>query len=220
MTWPLQKIDLINQALALTGNNLVQVADDGSDEWLVGSAAYEASIEYMFESHNWSGITAIATPNKVALPANPTPGDTDFTDAYYMPPDCAHLIWVRIDETPVVTVIVGNQIWLNATGAVIVTAKYVSTANPDIASGNLTRTFMLALLAFVRAGIYAGLEEDSKKEQSQIQLGYKLLMEAKTRSDQQQGKRNCWNSRMAMARRGRRPWPQQPPPWGGTGRTE
>lgn len=221
MTYPLDKLGLINQGLALCGDNLCNVVEDGSDEWTVGSAAYEAAIEYLLDQHDWKGLTIAKT-----LVRSGTPSDDTFTDAYAKPPDCIHLIWVRLDDQPVIYQILANQIVLNSTGSPtavpgttpgVVTAKWVSSTNADIAKETLSRTFMSALLAFTRAGIYGGLHEDAGSEQAWMKIGEGLLQKARTRSDQEAPKRSLFNNRMRAARRVRRPWPPVSNEWGGTG---
>ena len=78
MTWPLAKIDLINQALALTGNNLVAASDDGSDEWTIASAAYEHAFEYALDGHDWKQLTNVVTLS----PTGVAPADPEFDTAY------------------------------------------------------------------------------------------------------------------------------------------
>jgi len=221
MTYPLDKLGLINQALALSGDNLCNVVQDGSDEWTVGSAAYEAAMEYMLDQHNWKGITDVVT-----LPRAGTPNDPTFTDAYAKPAGCIHLIWVRLNDRQCIYTILGDQICINAAGEPggppgtvpgTVTAKCVFTTNADLANGHLSRTFMTGLLAFVRAGIYGGLHEDPASEQAWMKVGEGILRQARTRSDQEAPKRSFFNNRMRAARRIRRPWPPVSDEWGGTG---
>jgi hypothetical protein len=231
MTWPIDKIGLINQALALTGNNLVNAADDGSDEWNVTSAAYEKAIEYMFEAHDWKQITTVVTLNSTGV----APTDDQFDTAYAKPADCIHVIWVRLNDLPVVYQVLNNQIVLNATGVApgvaipagttpgIATMKYVSSSPPGVggqvarASDQMTRTFMTALETFVEAGIYQGLHEDVQTARLLKAEAMALLQEAKTRSDQEQPKRAMFNSKLSASRRVRRPYPSVPTGWGGTG---
>lgn len=228
MTYPLDKLGLINQALLLCGDNTCNVPDDGSDEWNVASAAYEAAIEYMVEDAGWKGLTAIAS-----LPRAGDSPDDQFSDAYDKPQDCAHLIWVRLNLSgqpansfAVIYRIIGNQICCNANGEPPpsnnttpgqITIKYVSVTNLDPANGYLTRTFMTALLAFVRAGIYGGLHEDAPMEQAWLKTARGIMAEARSRSDQEEPKRAMFNHRLRAARRIRRPWPQVSNEWGGTG---
>ena len=221
MTFPLDKLGLINQALALCGDNLCNVVDDGSDEWTVGSAAYEAAIEYMLDQHDWKGLTNVVTLNRTG----DSPDDT-FTDAYAKVANSIHLIWVRLDDVPTIYAIIGDQICLNASGQPpippgttpgVVTAKFVMATNADPSLGKLSRTFMSGMLAFVRAGIYGGLHEDPQSEQFWMKAGEELLQQARTRTDQEAPKRSFFNNRMRATRRIRHPWPPVSNEWGGTG---
>jgi hypothetical protein len=228
MTWPLDKLSLINSQLALCGDNLVPAADDGSDEWNVGSAAYETAIEYMFDSHDWKQITTVITLNSTGK----VPADDQFDTAYAKPADCIHVIWVRINDLPVVYQILNNQIVLNATGVApgvaiptgttpgVATMKYVSSSPPGAAgapAAKMLRTFMTALQRFVMSGIYRGLHEDIGTARGEEQAAMALLAEARRRSDQEQPKRAAFNSRISASRRVRRPYPSVPTGWGGTG---
>src|SRR6516162_8290195 len=92
--WPLAKIDIINRALGRTGDNTVAVANDGSDEWNSASPAYDDALAYMIESHSW-GFAMLT----IVLQPSPTPPqDTDFDTAYPLPPDCVHVVWVKLNN--------------------------------------------------------------------------------------------------------------------------
>ncbi|SRR6266403_894021 len=236
--YPIDKLGLINQALALTGNNLCSVPEDGSDEWNTASAAYEKAIEYMFENHDWKQITNVVTLNSTGV----KPADDVFDTAYAKPPDCVHVIWVRLNDVPVVYQILNNQIVLNSSGVApglaiptgttpgVATLKYVSSNPPSGlpaiggvippgpgALAQMTRTFMTALETFVEAGIYQGLHEDIATARALKGEATQLLAEARTRADQEQPKRAMFNSRISASRRVRRPFPAVPTGWGGTG---
>jgi len=92
--FPIDKLGLIDSALALTGDNQVAVAGDGSDEWNVCSPAYERGLGYAMESHGWG----FAAQVKVLQPSPTLPQDADFDTAYPIPTDCVHIIWVKIQE--------------------------------------------------------------------------------------------------------------------------
>ena len=77
--------------------------------------------------------------------------------------------------------------------------------------------FMSALLAFVRAGIYGGLHEDTVTEMKWMEVANGILKDARARSDQEEPKRAMFNHRITAARRIRRPWPPVSNEWGGTG---
>src|SRR6516165_8904454 len=93
-SWPLAKLDIVNRALAATGDNLVNVADDGSDEWNTCSPAYDDAFAYMMESHSWG----FAMQTIVLQPSPTPPQDTDFDTAYPLPSDCVHVEWIKINQ--------------------------------------------------------------------------------------------------------------------------
>lgn len=236
--WPVDKMTLINSALAQTGNNLVNVADDGSDEWTVCSPAYERALAYVIEQHNW-GFASVIT----ALTASPTaPTNVQWDTAYPLPPDLAHLIWVRIADvaedttsqvSPSSTLYdienVGGTVMLviNSKGGppppdddtitpAEVTIKYISQTYSDPTLH--TPTLVVALQSFVMSGIYRGLHDDLAEAKAMMQMGAVLLQDARSLYDRQKPKRSLFNSRIVAARRIRRPWPTTGNnDWGGTG---
>lgn len=218
--WPVDKLGLINSALSECGDNLVNVADDGSAEWNTTSPAYERAIAYMMENHGWSSDTLVAT-----LTASATaPSDDQFDTAYDFPEDFVHLLWVRLADAPVVYDILNNQVVLNAQGGPpppspavtpgVVTIKYVRQ-NSAVQHG--TPTFVASLQLFVMSAIYRGLHEDTGEADKMWQMARLMLQEARTRHDQQKPKRAMFNSKIMASRRVRRPWPSTPTGWGGTG---
>jgi hypothetical protein len=212
MSWPLDKLSVVNDALGLTGNSLSTVADDGTDEWTTASIGYEAAITYMIDQHDWKFASNIVTLQPLPTP----PLDNQFTAAYAKPADCLHVVWVRLNDLPCVYEIIANQITLgpasiNITG-LPVTLKYISQPTPD----KVTPTFMMALRSFVMSAIYRGLHEDPIQADRMWQAGEQFLQSARTRSDQEQPKRAFFNSRMTAARSIRRPWRPTPGGWGGS----
>ena len=226
--FPLDELGVINRALALTGDNLINVADNGSDEWNVCDPAYQTGLGYISESHGW-GYAKLT----VTLAASPTPPqNTDWDTAYPIPSDCIHIIWVKInrDTTDAPNATTANftlydiaatpngpVIVINAQGGppppqppqapAIVTLCYISNSGVLCDATNGTPTLLLALQAFVQAGIYTGLHEDTAEGTKLWQFGEHMLQMARTRYDQQKPKRQFFNSRMAMSRFVRRPWP-------------
>src|SRR6516165_11161512 len=91
--WPLAKIDLIQSALAETGDNVPPVANDGSDEWNVASPAYERWIAYVMATHSWG----FAVQTIILQPSPTPPQDSDFDTAYPIPPDCIHVLWIKLN---------------------------------------------------------------------------------------------------------------------------
>jgi len=235
--WPVDKLSLINRALALCGDNPVNVQDDGSDEWNVCSPAYENGLSYLMEQHNW----AFATLVKQLVPSNVRPPNVQWDTAYPLPADLTHLIWVRINQqedqllasitpSPVLYDIenVGGFPCLvtNSQGGppppdppvtpTPITIKYVSQLFSDPTFG--TPTLVVALQHYVMSGIYRGLHEDLQEATSMLKIAEMTLQQARSKYDQQKPKRAMWNSRITAARRIRRPWPPVgSDSWGGTG---
>jgi hypothetical protein len=224
--FPLDKLGVINSALSATGDNVVNVADDGSDEWNTCSPAYERALGYIMESHGW-GYAALV----VTLTPSPTaPQDTNWDTAFPIPEDCVHVIWLKIDKTGSIPSTTFTQLLYDImgtpTGPVIVcnaqggppppnpplvpstvTLKYISNAGALSDSTAGTPTMIAALQTYVMSGIYRGLHEDPAEADKCFQAAEMLLQKARTRYDQQKPKRQFFNSRMYAARRIRRPWP-------------
>lgn len=238
-SFPVDKVGVINSALALTGDNTVTIADDGSDEWSVASPAYERALAYIMEGHSWGYASLVVT-----LAPSPTPPqDTAWDTAYPIPMDCVHIIWLKISQDITAspsTVLNALTLWDIAgtpTGPVIVTnaqggppppnppltpsvitMKYVSNAGALTDSTSGTPTMILALMEFVIAGIYRGFHEDAVEADKAEMKAEQLLQRARTRYDQQKPKRQFFNSRITAARRIRRPWPPVGnDSWGGSG---
>jgi hypothetical protein len=225
--WPLAKIDIIDRALSVTGDNVVAVADDGSDEWNTASPAYDDALAYLMESHSWGfGMLTV-----VLQPSPTPPQDTDFDTAYPLPPDVVHVVWVKINQNnpntsnqPMLTnykiaaTPTGPVIVLNARGGppppitpvtpAQITMYYMSNAGALTDSTMGTPTLVLALKCFVASGIYRGLHEDIAEADKMWLAGEQYLQRARTRYDQQKPKRQFFNSRIGAVRRIRRPWPQ------------
>lgn len=219
--FPLGKLEILNSALSQTGDNLINALDDGSDEYLVASPAYERALAAVSEDHGWSWLTAVRT----LQPAGNSPSDDQYDTAYGLPPDLVHLIWVRVNDKPTIWDLLNNQLVVNAQGGppppspaatpAVVTIKGVFSTNSDPTFA--TPQVVLALQYFVMAGIYRGLHEDGAEADKMLSLANQILDRAKSRHDMQKPKRAMFNSRMTASRRIRRPWPQTPTGWGGTG---
>lgn len=209
MIFAIDKLQVIQNACELTGDNVPIVAEDGSEEWAKASVAYEMALPYAIEGGNWKFGTKVVT----LTPTGVVPTDTQFDTACAKPPDCLHLIWVMLNAAPVVYQILNNQIVLNAQGQTPITAKIVAAPTMD----QVTPTFATALTSFVMSGIYRGLHENISEADKMWAKAESLLDRAKTRSDQEQPKRAMFNSRLTAARSVRRPWPREPSGWNGTG---
>lgn len=219
--WPLSKLEICNSALSQTGDNLVAVADDGSVEWTTCSAAYEMALPYVCESHPWSWLTDVRT----LQPATNAPDDNQFDTAYNLPDDLVHLILVRIDDRQCIWDLLNNQLVVNAQGGPpppspsvapsTVTIKGIFSTNSDPTFA--TPTVVIVLQMAVMSGIYRGMKKDTAEAGKMWAGAMQMLAEAKSRHDMQKPKRAMFNSRITASRRIRRPWPQTPGGWGGSG---
>ena len=238
-SFPLDKVGVINSALALTGDNLVAAADDGSDEWTVASPAYERALAYIMEGHTWGYAAQV-----VVLQPSPTPPqDTAWDTAYPIPSNCVHIIWLKISNDITVSpqsIVNALTLWdimgtptgpvivTNAQGGppppnpptppAVITMKYIANQDglSDAQSG--TPTMVLALIEFVIAAIYRGLHEDPAEADKAEMKGEAMLQRARSRYDMQKPKRQFFNSRITASRRIRRPWPPVGnDQWGGSG---
>jgi hypothetical protein len=200
------KLSIIQEALGLTGNIVPNVADDGSDEWALASLAYETAVDGLIEAHNWNFATLIVTLVRAG-----TSPDIMFTDAYNKPADSMAVVWIRVNDVPVDYKIINNQICINSLSGTV-TLKYVRQPDP----GSWPPMFVDCVRTATMAGIYRGLNEDMGAANAMDQRAMHLLQDARTRTDQEQGKRALFNSRLRAARRVRRPWDNTPPSWGGS----
>jgi hypothetical protein len=201
------KLSIIADELARTGNNIPNVADDGSDEWLCCSPAFDAAVQETIEAHSWNFDTRILPLVKL-----PTPPDDDlYQDAYAKPNQCLHLIWVRLNDQTVDWKIINDQICLTDNGYTPV-AKFIL----DQGMANWPPSFTKIIRLYVRAAIYGGLHEDPQSALIYERMAQSALQDARTRVDQESPKRAPFNSRAIAARRVRRPWISTPSPWSGT----
>lgn len=210
--WPLGKLELINSALAQTGDNLVNAADDGSVEWTACSPAYERGLAAATEAHPWSWVTNW----RPLQPAVNVPADDRYDTAYDLPPDLVHLILVRMNDRRCIWDLLDGQLVVNARGGppppnplgvpLPVTIKGIFSTNSDPVNG--TPTVVLALERFVMAGIYRGIKKDNAEAGRMFAEANQILEAAKSRHDMQKPKRALFISRTRRARYTRRPdWP-------------
>lgn len=200
------KLSIIADELAQTGDNIPAVADDGSDEWTVCSPAYDAAVAETIEGHSWNFATNVAT-----LVRQADSPDDEYDDAYAKPNQCLHVIWVRANDQTIDYKIINNLICLSARGAVI-TCKFIY--DPGVA--NWPAMFTKIIRQRVRAAIYSGVHEDTQTGLIWEKMARDSLAEARTRVDQESPKRAPFNSRAIMTRRVRRPWVATPLGWSGT----
>lgn len=187
------KLSIINNVLSLSGNNEVAEEEDGSEEWRVGSAAYETGVSYLLGQHDWNFAT-----NIVALSRVGTPDDELYTDAYAKPSGALALIAVKVDGYATQFKVVGNQIYTNAASGV--TGTVVLQPDP----GQMHPLFLHALTCLTKAGIYEGLNEDFTSAQSLRAEAETYIGLARSRmTSEGSSPRPAMRSRMLARRRGR-----------------
>jgi hypothetical protein len=210
--WPLSKLEIINSALAQTGDNLVVAVDDGSVEWTACSPAYERALAAATEAHPWAWVTAFRT----LQPAANAPVDPRYDTAYNLPPDLVHLILVRLNDRKCIWDLQDGQMVVNARGGppppnppgvpYPVMIKGIFSTKSDPVNG--TPTVVLALERFVMSGIYRGIKKDNAEAGRMFSEAMQILEAAKSRHDMQKPKRALFVSRLRRARWTRRPdWP-------------
>ncbi len=188
------KLGIINTCLGLTGNELVNTEEDGSDEWVVSSLAYEAGVAYLLASHEWKFETKIAVLQRL--------GDSDedhYKDIYRKPENCLGLVWVKQDDCPLDWKIIGNNVYTTLSTSDPIKAKYVLRGDPSL----WHPLFVQALYSLVRAGIYRGLNEDIAEAKSEESAAQAYLAQARARTDREDKPRPVFKSRI-LARRRRR----------------
>lgn len=183
------KLNMINTALSLTGNNEVNTEEDGTEEWRVGSAAYESAIKTLLGSHDWNFGTKIVALNRVG-----GSDDEDYEDAYAKPANTLGLAWVKVDNYPADWKILGNKVLVNASSGV--KAKIVLQPEPD----EMPSLFIEALTCLVKAGCYEGLNEDPGEARNQRAEAKMHLDMAKHRTDREAARRPAFVSRMKAVR--------------------
>jgi hypothetical protein len=210
--WPLSKLEIVNSALAQTGDNLVAAADDGSVEWGVCSPAYERALGAVTEAHPWAWVTNWRT----LTPAVNAPANDRYDTAYDLPDDLVHLIMARVNDRTCVWDLLDSQLVVNAQGGppppnppatpypVIIKGIFSTNSDPT----NATPTVVLALERFVMSGIYRGIKKDNAEAGRMMAEARAILEAAKSRHDMQKPKRALFISRTRRARLTRRPdWP-------------
>lgn len=188
------KASLINRCLLLKGQRTV-LEDDGTDEWNVCSAAYDTYFEAMLEDSEFKFSTSIA---ELTRTGNAT--DEHYDDAYGLPNGCLHLIWVKIDDAKQDYRIVGNSIQISTDNTDDVMCKFVT--EPDVTE--LSALFKVALQEAIYSGIEGGLKKDAKEARAHLAMADAALQRAKTRGDQQEGKKALFVTRHRTARQVRR----------------
>jgi hypothetical protein len=210
----LPSLDLLtigNQALVDSSNNLVETANDGSDEWIAISSAYDRWWPIMLAEKAWNFDTQIIALDRI--------GDSDyppFADVFAKPSDSLYItkIW-RTDYAAQMTPyrgdgfgdediripaldyrLVGDQVHTTAPNGV--TAKYaVATSDPT----HWTSLFAEALRLRIKATCYRSLNEDMSEADKADAQAERAFQKAVQRSNSEEPRRVGFRSGMAERRR-------------------
>jgi len=190
------KLDIIQTACKLCGENWPQVEDDGSAEWDVGSAKFDLELPVLIQKHSWNFSTR--TVALVEATSNPA---QEFGFAYLRPPGAVHVLalWcggVKIDRYRVMD----GKFCCDVAPSAGVTAEYVVVVGPDEAS----HLFVRGMVELVMAALISGLQEDLQRGLDMESKANLTIAEARARNDQEQPAKDVWRGRVAEARRGRR----------------
>lgn len=195
------RLSIINDALSNTGNNLVQVEFEDSDEWDVAKRAYDRFLPQLLEAHPWNFATTTEVISKLPAADNPSQrfkaGESGF--AYAIPGGCLWLESVSRTGVAIDFEIVDDKICTSfdsTSGALY--AKFVRQPSVD----KMSNLFWEALRKLVESGCLRGLNEENAEAGRREQEGWQVLRIAATRADQQQPRRNPRVSRMLARRRG------------------
>lgn len=192
------RLSIINDALSNTGNNLVQVEFEDSDEWDVAKRAYDRFLPQLIEAHPWPFATITEPITK--LPDSDNPSER-YAHAYTIP---ANALWLQAAFKNGRTIdyeIIDDKLCTDADNAsASITAKYVRVPGTD-AMSNL---FFEALRKLVESGCLRGLNEENSEATRREQEGWQMLRLAASRADQQSPRRGFLVSHAVAARRGGR----------------
>ncbi len=208
------KLTIINMALIATGNNPV-TTDDGSPEWITGSAAYDRALPLVIYKGNWT----FQTKTNVALARIGTSAYPGYTDIYQKPIDCLHIenVW-RSDLGPLIVQtssfdqygmgampppldykIIGDQIHCYAPNGA--TALYVAIPAPFGQSGTWPPGFAEALVRQVESYLYQSMNDDITLAEAAGKVAEAELSEARAKVDSEQPRRVAYRSRFLERRR-------------------
>lgn len=208
------KLTVVNRALMRTGNNPVDVADDGSDEWRVASMAFDDWAEQLYYNATFRFTTQIVTISTRV-------GDSGFPgmqDVYDKPADC---LWIsavcRAEDAAQVMPqlahgmpdqdtrfpdfeyrLVNDQIHCVApTGLLMLYVRMPRAGDP------WSKGFQSALELYVQADILRGLNEDFTEAERRQARADKAIEFATSRDQNQEPRRVMFRSSVLERRRTR-----------------
>lgn len=203
----MDKLTIINRALFDSGNNILNVLDDGTDEAIGASVAFGRAVEDLISRHGWPFATKTAILQQVSTVDAPS---QRFSFGYGLPAEALHLRGVFVNWPGADSVlrpyperhyeVMGGIVYLGRSDTQVVpgsvAAEYI-WAPPD-AAWHPQAAEILTIM--VTAGCLRGLNEDFVAAAGMDQKAEIRLGEARSRVDQQNPARNIYHSRIRSAR--------------------
>lgn len=188
------KLSICNTALLRTGNTLVAVEGEGTDEWISASDAYDTYLPVVLEGASWNFASEIVTLQRLGDSTHP-----DYEDMFAKPAGCLYvqMVWVR--EGRVDYQILGNRIHTTARGY-DATCQFIAAPSES----EWSQMFAETLRLFVMSALYRGLNEDTTEADKAYQAAYAMLRQASARVAQNAPPRARMNSVLVASRRARR----------------
>lgn len=200
----MDKLTVLNRALSATGNNLLTVLNDGTDEWIVANEAFGRAIDDLSSRHNWPFAKATETLVPAAAADNPS---IKYSVAYLLVPDVIHVvrayraIATDTGNRPILFEdyeIIGRYLCCDFDTGISI--EYVTM--PDDA--NWHPQVAEILTTYVEAGCLRGLNEDFDEAAKREGKAEARLTEARPRVDRQNPVANAYNSSTRVGRYQRR----------------
>lgn len=196
------RISIVRECLTLTGNNLYGSVDDGSPEWNVSTAAFDAGVRWLYDEHDWNFATEVSAEIDADVDGAGdaiAPADPNFAYRLTRPDGALHIVRVMDDGGGKLSDyrIVGNKIYANVDTIIV---EMVVEPDPDDWPG----LFVKALTHSVMSGIYRGLSKDAQAAQREEQIAHAMIAKSRPRTDLQEPGKVKFTSTLATARRRRR----------------
>lgn len=189
----INRLSVVNDALAETGNNICETEADGSVEWDVASRGYNNNLPILLEAHPWKFATTTET-----LDSDDNPSDR-YSFAYSMPSTSLFLVEVTLAGEPVEYAIIDNLICCDVDSASLL-ATFVRIPSDRA----ITNSFFGVLRKRVEASCLRGLNEDYNEARMRDREADAMLLAEQSRVDRQQPRHEARRSRMLERRRGGR----------------
>lgn len=193
----MDKLTVINNALAATGNMRVNILYHPSDEYQVADLAFDRAIKTLVARHSWPFATTVEELERAPDADNKSRNYR--TSAFRIPASAFHVKEIFWHEWPLTDYEILDQlVCCDKTEGVY--AKIVR--QDEDSKWHPMAEEVLTLM--VEAGCLRGLNEDSREALNVDRKAEGLLMEVRAHVDQQNPARNIYKSSIAAARRTRR----------------